>query len=178
MKSSIAVLATLLMAVGHISATPVIANSTQADAQRVVARCADRSAQTSLFRLYNKASGDHFYTTNVAERATALRGGYSDENIAATVFRVQSGPTVPFYRLYNKTSGDHFYTASASEARSARGYTAEGIAVYVYATSTCNSVPLYRLYNGKDHFYTKDVAEKDAAARGGYKVEGAAAFVL
>jgi hypothetical protein len=148
--------------------------------QRIVVPCAPTAVRIPLFRLYNRRSGDHFYTTSAPERLTALRGGYSDEGVATTVFRSAQfgGPVIPFYRLYNKRSGDHFYTASEREARSASGYTPEGIAGYVYTTSVCNSVPLYRLYNGKDHFYTKDTAERDSARRGGYRVEGAAAFVL
>ena len=39
-----------------------------------------------LLRAFSPASGDHFYTTSVAERDNALaKGGYRDEGVACHV---------------------------------------------------------------------------------------------
>ena len=41
----------------------------------------------ALFRLYNPASNDHFYTTDVAEKNKAIAVGYQFENITGYVWR-------------------------------------------------------------------------------------------
>ncbi len=91
---------------------------------------------TPLYRLYNKYSGDHFYTTDSGEATFAENNaGYTYEGIAAYVSSTQTTGTTPLYRLYNKYSGDHFYTADSGEkdtAQSLAGYNLEGIAAYVW----------------------------------------------
>ncbi len=93
-------------------------------------------SSTPLYRLYNKYSGDHFYTTSYNEKDFAIsKAGYSYEGIAGYVFNSQTSSAVPLYRLYNKYSGDHFYTTSYNEkdfAISKAGYTYEGIAGYIW----------------------------------------------
>ena len=39
-----------------------------------------------LYRVYQGSSNDHFYTTSVAERDSALRSGYANEGIAGYVW--------------------------------------------------------------------------------------------
>ncbi|KAJ7247314.1 hypothetical protein C8J57DRAFT_1241027 [Mycena rebaudengoi] len=189
MKGFISVLATatVLLAVGHISASPVntttVANTTATDTNRLTIRCADPSAATDLFRLYHpNDNGDHFYTTDREERRRALRSGYTAEGVTGRVFTSQrdSPALVPLYRLYNPRSGDHFYTTSIAERNAARQYAKEGIAGYIYPSRICDSVTLYRLYNNQDHFYTTDGQEVIDARRAGYRSEGQgfAGFIL
>jgi hypothetical protein len=89
-----------------------------------------------LYRLYNAAVKDHFYTMSAAERNNAVAAdGYTYEGIAAYVFSTQVAGSVPLYRLYNAGVKDHFYTTDAAErdraTSAAGGYQYEGIACYV-----------------------------------------------
>lgn len=91
-----------------------------------------------LYRLWNSAHWDHFYTINAAERANAIAGGFNDEGIAAYVAAQSGCNTVPLYRLYRDdayTLYDHFYTIDVAERDRmlATGkYIDEGIAAYVW----------------------------------------------
>lgn len=69
-----------------------------------------------LYRLWNPAISDHFYTTNSQERDVAKEVyGYSDEGTACWVF-IEPGPSrCKLYRMYSETLTDHFYTLSAIE---------------------------------------------------------------
>ncbi len=40
-----------------------------------------------VYRLFDPGSGDHFYTTSAAEKATAIAGGYTDEGIGFYAFK-------------------------------------------------------------------------------------------
>lgn len=133
--------------------------------------------------------GDHFYTTDPAERIGALNTGYRDEGIECYVFAVGPvfAPPVPgsvvLNRLFNPDTGDHFYTTSASEAQNAvtsAGYRSEGFACWVFPSPTSGAIPLFRLWNGEnDHFYTVSQNNKDSAIReADYRDEGIACYVL
>ncbi len=130
------------------------------------------SGTTSLYRLFNPTSGDHFYTTSAPERDNAIvTGGYASDGIACYVFEPQTAGTTPLFRLFNPTNGNHFYTTSVPErdnAITANGYTSEGIACYVFEPQTAGTAPLYRLLNpiNGDHFYTTSVPERDNATLG------------
>ena len=98
--------------------------------------------------------GDHFYTTDAAERDNAVNVyGYTNEGTACYVYDThdhlhhhQPGLT-PLYRQFNPNNGDHFYTTDAAERDNAvnvYGYTNEGTACYVYVTQYPGTIPLYR----------------------------------
>ncbi len=150
-----------------------------------------------LYRLYNPASGDHFYTASESERDWAIEvAGYGGEGDVGFVADAPSDSgsvdTMPLYRLYNPESGDHFYTTAADErdwAASNLGYNDEGIAGHVfgsqltfdYVKMSATTTPLYRLYKASncDHFYTTSEAERDeAVANAGYGDEGIGCFVV
>lgn len=86
---------------------------------------------SSLYRLYAGAVGDHFYTTSWQERDIAIvTHGYVYEGIACYVFAGQVPGTCPLYRLWSDS--DHFYTLSWAEALNSR-YSYEGVTGYLYA---------------------------------------------
>ena len=131
-----------------------------------------RPAQTrTMYRLYNRYTGEHFYTASATERDSLRRSGWTYEGtgwIAPT-----SG--TPVYRLYNPwvDGGDHHYTTSVSEydALGRLGWRKEGVGWY-----SGGSVKVYRQYNKYattgTHNYTTSKAENDALVRLGWKAEG------
>lgn len=70
----------------------------------------------TMYRVYNKNTGEHLYTASAFERDSLVKGGWSNEGIGWQA--PTSGTAV--YRLYNPNvaGGDHYYTASKFEAQS------------------------------------------------------------
>ncbi|MDR2977118.1 MAG: glycoside hydrolase, family 25 [Streptococcaceae bacterium] len=70
--------------------------------------------QTAIYRIYNKNTGEHFYTSNVYELINLQVYGWTSEGVG------WYAPTTgePVYRIYNPNSegGDHYYTTSKYEA--------------------------------------------------------------
>ena len=93
-----------------------------------------------LYRYYNGANHDHFYTINPHEIGTVVPGvtgrhGYTSERIAAYCYPHSSTGMVPLYRYYNGGASDHFYTTNAAEIGTTvpgllglHGYRSEGVA--------------------------------------------------
>ena len=132
------------------------------------------AASTTMFRLYNPNSGEHFYTGSAVERDQLVEVGWKYEG---TAWR---GPTVsntPVYRLYNSNAGDHHYTTSTEEKDNlvAVGWTFEGVGWY---SDDELGIPLYRLYNPNamsgSHHYTASAEERDNLVKVGWKYEGIA----
>lgn len=75
----------------------------------------DTSYQT-MYRVYNKNTGEHLYTASTFERDNLVKVGWSNEGIG------WKAPTkgASVYRVYNPNAqgGDHYYTASKFEAQS------------------------------------------------------------
>ena len=75
----------------------------------------DATYQT-MYRVYNKNTGEHLYTASAFERNSLVKGGWSNEGIG------WKAPTkgTAVYRVYNPNAqgGDHYYTASKFEAQS------------------------------------------------------------
>ena len=65
-----------------------------------------------MYRLYNPNSGEHFYTSNIAERDTLTGLGWRYEGIG---WQAPSWSNTPVYRLYNRNGGEHHYTLNAGE---------------------------------------------------------------
>ncbi|WP_257589921.1 hypothetical protein [Lactococcus lactis] len=67
-----------------------------------------------MYRLYNKNTGEHFYTRSAFERDSLIKGGWNNEETGWTA--PTSGTAV--YRVYNPNAkgGNHYYTASRYEA--------------------------------------------------------------
>ena len=139
----------------------------------VYARWAEspRPSSVVMHRLYNRYTGEHFYTSDVSERDHLVSVGWSYEGVG-WVAPVSGDPV---YRLYNGhvRGGDHHYTTSASERDSLvrAGWSYEGV-----GWRSGGSVPVYRQYNPYartgTHNYTADGSENDRLVSVGWRAEG------
>ncbi|MBT1172703.1 hypothetical protein JS528_04920 [Bifidobacterium sp. MA2] len=136
-----------------------------------VAQAAD-SGTTPMYRLYNRNSGEHFYTANPDEREHLLYEHWRDEGIG---WMAPKESDTPVYRLYNPNAGDHHYTVRAAERDYLveHGWNYEGIGWY---SDDDERVPLYRQYNPNAvsgaHNYTTSAAEDDMLVSRGWNAEG------
>lgn len=129
-----------------------------------VARAAEGDV-VSMYRLYNRYTGEHFYTSVETERDHLVDVGWSYEGIG---WQAPVKSDTPVYRLYNGyvTGGDHHYTTSSSErdALVKAGWTNEGIGWYS-APAYPDGDPILRQYNPfavtGTHNYTASRAERD-----------------
>ena len=132
---------------------------------------ASSGSSVSMYRLYNRYTGEHFYTSDVSERDHLVSVGWSYEGVG-WVAPVSGDPV---YRLYNGhvRGGDHHYTTSASERDSLvrAGWSYEGV-----GWRSGGSVPVYRQYNPYartgTHNYTADGSENDRLVSVGWRAEG------
>ena len=115
----------------------------------------------AIFRMYNKNSGEHFYTTNEEEAAYITSIGWLYEGVGWMAPKRSSSPV---YRVYNPNSGDHLYTLDRTEYRHlvSVGWNDEGIAFYSDDEKT---IPIYREYapfrETGNHNYTTDNEEDE-----------------
>lgn len=133
----------------------------------------------SVYRLYNKATGQHLYTQNQSERNSLLtQSCWKDEGIGWYSPLTSSRPV---YRLGNPNTEERHYTMDQEERKALieHGWKDEGICWYSTESDTSC---LYRLYNPNaetgNHHYTKSVKERDALVAQGWKDEGLAWSVL
>lgn len=153
-----AFLAALLVLVACLL-TPSMAHAAQAE---------------QMYRLYNRYTGEHFYTADAGERDHLVFVDWTYEGIG------WNAPTSgdPVYRLYNSyvDGGDHHYTLSKTErdALVVAGWSYEGVGWY--SADKESGVPLYRQYNPYattgTHNYTVDEAENDHLVSLGWRGEG------
>ncbi|PJM74402.1 InlB B-repeat-containing protein [Bifidobacterium simiarum] len=147
------------------------------------------SKKVPVYRVYNRNSGLHHYTTSKAENDMLVRLGWRDENHGKSSFITVSKDTPgarPVYREYNRRSGNHNWTLNKAEHDMLvrLGWKDEGIAWYTSPTGQ----NVYRLYNpkpyhkpkngrgngGGEHVYTTSYAEYLAVIRAGWRGEGVA----
>ncbi len=127
---------------------------------------------TPMYRLYNKNSGEHFYTGSVQERDVLISVGWQYEGIA---WNAPTKHGAPVYRLYNPNNGDHHYTMSAEERDMlvTVGWQYEGVA---WNSASSSNIPMYRLYNPNadcgSHHYTGSIEERDMLVAVGWVYEG------
>lgn len=87
---------------------------------------------TPLYRLYAPGNGDHFYTTNTAERNAAVGAGYVNEGAAGFVLTQAGLGRKALYRAYHPPTGQHLFTGSQSAYNTlAAPWVREGIAAYL-----------------------------------------------
>ena len=157
---ALAVLTSLVMAVGVILAVPSIP-AEAASAGRV-----------PMYRLYNPNSGEHFYTADQIERGNLEGAGWEYEGIG---WYAPKSSNTPVYRLYNPNAGDHHFTTSTAERQNCldAGWEDENIGWY---SDDEKSVPLYREYNPNaatgTHNYTSNKSEHDNLVSLGWDDEG------
>lgn len=126
-----------------------------------------------MYRLYNRYTGEHFYTASVTERENLRNVGWMYEGVGW----VAPASGDPVYRLYNPfvTGGDHHYTLSPQERDTlvAAGWRYEGV-----AWASGGTVEVYRQYNPfartGTHNYTTNMAENDSLVAAGWREEGVA----
>ena len=134
------------------------------------------SPAVSMYRLYNKYTGEHFYTGSESERDGLVAAGWTYEGVGWTAPETSGAPV---YRLYNPYApgGDHHYTMSASERDSLveAGWRYEGVGWF---SDDSRGVALYRQYNPYaatgSHNYTASKAENDSLVTAGWRAEGVA----
>lgn len=126
-------------------------------------------------RLYNKYTGEHFYTTSTTEKDALVKAGWNDEGVAWYAPKTSS---TPVYRLYNPYSGDHHYTTSKDEYESCgkAGWKKEGTGWY--SADAATGEVLYRGYNKYAtvgaHHYTTSRDEMKKMITSGWIYEGKA----
>ena len=124
-----------------------------------------------MYRLYNPNSGEHFYTSDPAERDNLYSLGWNYEGIG---WNAPAMSNTPVYRLYNQYGGEHHYTTSIAERDSlvAAGWTYERIGWY---SDDARTVPLYRQYNpnafANNHNYTTSLDENNFLVSLGWRAE-------
>lgn len=135
-------------------------------------------ATVPMYRLYNRWSGEHLFTTDYSEYSYLGSIGWSQEGVAW--YAPASGGT-PVWRLYNPYSGDHLYTGSASEYAylGSIGWRQEGES-FRSADASSGGAPIYRLYNrwltAGTHLFTTDYSEYSYLGTLGWSQEGEAFY--
>lgn len=135
-----------------------------------------------MHRLYNKWTGEHFYTASDAERDSLTKVGWTYEGTGW----VAPDLGEPVLRLYNPfvVGGDHHYTVSENEYEALQelGWRGEGEGWRSASKNNHQSTPVYRQYNPNaetgTHNYTPDKGENDALVKLGWKAEGIAWYAI
>lgn len=141
----VAVITTLSMAMAYIMPSSAYA----ADA-----------GVTEVYRMYNRNSGEHFYTSNAAEKDALKAATWVYEGVAWTT---DSTGSTPVYRLYNPNAGNHYYTVNAAErdALVRMGWRNEDVAF-----ESGGDTAVYVAYNPNspigNHNYTTDTTEQNS----------------
>ena len=135
-------------------------------------------AGVPVYRLYNRWSGEHLFTTDKSEYESLQGLGWSGEGEAWT--SPSEGDTV--FRLYNPYSGDHHYTMDQGEydGLGRIGWRQEGRVFF--SADASRGVPVYRLFNRwltqGTHLFTGDEGEYDGLGRIGWQQEGVAFYAM
>lgn len=125
-----------------------------------------------VYRLYNKNTGEHFYTESRFERDILDKEGWNNEGIGWSA--PTSGTAV--YRVYNPNvpGGDHYYTASSYEAKSLvkSGWLSDNGGKPVFYSG--GKTPVYVAFNPNatasgSHNYTSNVFEQNSLLSRGWK---------
>ena len=134
-------------------------------------RVAEPPQSKDMYRLYNRWTGEHFYTASATERDSLTSVGWTYEGVGWVA--PTSGQKV--YRLYNPyvKGGDHHYTMDVEEYNTLAtlGWEQEGV-----GWRSGGTVKVYRQYNPfaetGTHNYTTDENENDALVELGWEAEG------
>lgn len=141
---------------------------------------AQRPQGGEMHRLYNRYTGEHFYTSDDDEFESLKRAGWTDEGRGWVA--PESGDEV--WRLYNPyvQGGDHHYTMDRNEydTLATMGWRKEGLGWY--SAPKGGGEPVYRQYNPYattgTHNYTTSTHERDVLMAAGWKDEGIAWYAV
>ncbi|PJM75388.1 InlB B-repeat-containing protein [Bifidobacterium simiarum] len=131
-----------------------------------------------VYRVYNRNSGLHHYTTSWGEKTLLVRLGWRDENHGSNSFVTVSKNTAgaqPVYREYNPHNGTHNWTLNRAEHNMLvrLGWRDEGIGWYAPKNGPSTVWRLYNPHSG-EHVYTTSHGEYLAVVHAGWRGEGAA----
>lgn len=140
-----------------------------------------------VYRVYNRNSGLHHYTTSFAEVINAVSAGWRYEGVSFHAAAWGARGSVPVFREYNPNNGNHNWTMNRAEHNMLirAGWRSEKTAWYVDPHAPTK---VYRLYNpkryhkmrdgrgngGGEHVYTTSYGEYLAVIRAGWRGEGVA----
>ncbi|MBG1279297.1 hypothetical protein [Lactococcus lactis] len=137
---------------------------------------ASHSSADTVYRNYNKRSGEHLYTSHY-EWTTLPKIASDWTQDSVTFDEPATGANI--YRVYNPNSGEHLFTSSSYESSQLVkiGWRSEGVAFH-----SGGKVPVYRLYNPAAgigaHLDTASAYEKNQLVKVGWKYEGIAWYAL
>ncbi|HFI0394172.1 TPA: excalibur calcium-binding domain-containing protein [Streptococcus suis] len=131
------------------------------------------SADTPIYRLYNRQNGEHLYTTDANEKDVLYnQHGWGYEGIGWNA----PDTGTPVYRLYNAGLQNHLYTSDTNEVAvltAKHGWTSDNNGQPVFYSG--GTVPIYRVYNFKLrglHHWTTDLNEYNVLPSHGWSQEG------
>ncbi|MGY0180010.1 MucBP domain-containing protein [Lactococcus garvieae] len=144
---------------------------------------ANKQETVNVYRLYNKKSKEHLYTSDSYEykHLPEVAKDWVREGVNFKAYKKSDSTTKAVYRVYNPKSGEHLNTTDANEVKvlKSKGWKSEGVAFYAPKTG---GKPVYRLFNPKAgigaHFMTADAYEKSILTKAPkeWKYEGIAWF--
>ena len=132
-----------------------------------------------VYRWWNSATNDHFYTTDPGGEF-APSTGYAYEGAPFHTFPEGTAGTTALFRWYGPAPSEHFYTTDPSGELAPRlGYQPQGVLGYVAVAPVPGAVALHRWWHvdRADHFYTTD-ATGEIAVHLGYVYEGGTGYVM
>ena len=97
----------------------------------------ENQATVAWYRLYNRYSGRHHWTTSLTEYEILGTIGWKQEGVTAYMLTAQVSNSVPLFRLYNPNNGAHHWTLDTNEkdVLVSLGWKDEGIIGYVFAAA-------------------------------------------
>lgn len=141
----------------------------------------DKQEAVNVYRLYNKKSQEHLYTSDSYEykHLPELSSDWVREGVNFKAYKKSDSTTAAVYRVYNPKSGEHLNTTDTNEVKvlKSKGWKSEGVAFYA---PKIGGKPVYRLFNPKAgigaHFMTADAYEKSVLTKAPkeWKYEGVA----
>lgn len=140
---------------------------------------ANKSSLVSIHRLYNPATGKHYYTTLTSGAPYAAYPVYEGGMGKVLSEFDMSVYNTPIYVCSNPSNADRILTVSVSEYNNLlnSGWANEGIMGYTGNPfpAPMVSTPIYRYFNPSKHthFYTSNFGELGTGG-GGYGYEGVA----
>ena len=128
---------------------------------------------TRVERFFDSATGDHFYTTSVAEanQIRATLPTYHDEG-APWGTPDKGSDTTDVFRFFDVATGNHFFTDSTAERdqvlATLPSYHFEGVAFEAFTAPEAGTITLERFFNTQSHLHTFGAsAAENASIRSG-----------
>ena len=152
---------------------------------KTLMRFISTTPDTDVFRFFNPASGEHFFTSSQDERNQIIgQGSLTFEGTAFETGSTAVADTAVF-RFFNTVNGTHLFTASSGERDAldhTPGFIEEGVGFYAYGDLGGGThAPVYRFFDtaSGNHFFTASEAERQAiqGALPTFHAEGIAYYV-